>query len=79
MLITIQVISGCDVWTETDAKYEIAFQVVNAVDAYTTSRIRHTDLLEEGNPVTRSIIGNQPKEIDVALLFVTYGISHYVI
>jgi len=35
--------------------------------------------IEEKNPITRSIIGRQPKEADVALLFITYGISHYMI
>ena len=73
--------SGCasDSWTKTDTKYEIVFQVINTADAYTTSRIRHTSGVEEMNPITRSIIGAEPDEADVALLFITYGISHYVI
>ena len=72
-------ISGCSTWTPTDTKYEIAYQVVNLADAYTTTRIRHTDNVYEANPVTRHIIGEQPKESDVILLFITYGISHYMI
>ena len=81
LLVFAFAISGCasDSWTKTDTKYEIAFQVINAADAYTTSRIRHTYGVEETNPITRAIVGAQPNEADVALLFITYGISHYVI
>ncbi len=81
VILLAPAISGCasDNWTKTDTKYEIAFQVINAADAYTTSRIRHTYGVEEMNPITRAIVGSQPNETDVALLFITYGISHYVI
>ena len=81
VILLAPAISGCasDSWTKTDTKYEIAFQVINAADAYTTSRIRHTYGVEEMNPITRAIVGSQPNETDVALLFITYGISHYVI
>ena len=77
ILTLLTLLSGCA--TTTDTKYEIAFQVINAVDAYTTAQIRHTRNVEETNSITRSLIGRQPNGADVALLFVTYGISHYVI
>ena len=70
---------GCASWTPTDTKYEIAFQFMNAADAYTTARIRHTENVEEGSSVTRHFLGRQPEETEVALLFITYGISHYMI
>ncbi len=79
ILIPVFFLGGCASWTTTDTKYEIVFQLVNVADAYTTSKIRHTDGVEEKNPLTRSIIGREPKGTDVALLFTTYGISHYII
>ncbi len=79
LLLTV-FFSGCSsAWTQTDTQYEIAFQAVNAVDAYTTSRIRHTDTVVESNQITRSLIGRQPDGRDTALLFITYGVSHYII
>ena len=79
LLLTV-FFSGCSsTWTTTDTKYEIAFQAVNLADAYTTSRIRHTDGVAEADPITRSLIGSQPDGRDTALLFMTYGVSHYVI
>ncbi len=72
-------LGGCATWTEEDTKYEIAFQLVNVADAYTTARIRHTEGVYEKNPITLSTIGSQPTEADVALLFITYGIGHYMI
>ncbi len=72
--------SGCATdWTTRDTQYEIAFQVANATDAYTTARIRHTAGVHEANPLTAALIGRQPTESDVAWLFITYGISHYLI
>ena len=78
-VIALQFLSGCAAWTTTDTKYEIAFQAVNLADAYTTSRIRHTDDVFEAHPITRSLIGSQPAERDTALLFITYAVSHYII
>ena len=72
-------LTGCAGWSEKDTQYEIAYQVVNAADAYTTARMRHIDGIEEKNTFTQALIGSQPKESDVALLFFTYGISHYMI
>ena len=68
-------------WTTTDTKYEVAYQLVAAMDAYTTMQIRHNPdpvIIERSWP-TRQLIGSNPNERDVALLFVTYGISHYLI
>ena len=76
-LILLMTLSGCASWTPTDTKYEIAFQLVNAADAYTTSRIVDEPYIREGSGLTRSVLGEQPE--DVALLFITYGIGHYMI
>ena len=70
---------GSSNWTATDTKYEVAFQTINALDAYSTAQIRHDPALEERAWPTRQLIGSNPAEDEVALLFVTYGISHYLI
>ena len=80
LLIIACVFSGCATdWTQQDIRYELAFQVINAADAYTTSRIRHTPGVYESNRITAAIIGEQPSSTDTALLFITYGLSHYMI
>ncbi len=58
---------------------EWAFQAVNVADAYTTMQIRHDPAVEEIAWPTRQLIGANPAEDEVALLFLTYGISHYLI
>lgn len=78
-IVILLLLSGCaSDWTKNDTKLEITFQVVNAMDAYTTSQIRHSQW-DETNIVTKSLIGINPDESDVAVLFITYGISHYLI
>ena len=80
LLVIAFLMSGCATeWSTKDTQYEIAFQVAHAADAYTTARIRHTDGVHEANPLTAALIGRQPTESDVAWLFITYGISHYLI
>ena len=69
--------AGCASWTTTDTKYEVAFQLMNVADAYTTSRIIDEPYIRESSGLTRSILGEQPE--DVAFLFITYGVSHYMI
>ncbi len=66
-------------WTEADSQWEWAFQAVNAADAYTTMQIRHDPAMEEVGWPTRQLIGSNPAEAEVALLHLTYGISHYLI
>ena len=81
-LVSLLVLSSCALqsdWTPADTRYETVFQIVNTVDAYTTAQIRHNPEVVESAWPTRSIIGSNPTEGNVALLFVTYGISHYVI
>jgi len=78
-------LSGCcscasnDAWTQTDTSMEIAFQLINAVDGYSTMQIRHVDSIEERAWPTKEFIGRNPTERDVALLFAVYGVSHYFI
>ncbi len=82
LLCAILCLSGCassSEWTRADTRWEIAFQVINIADAYTTMQIRHTAGIEEKNWLTRELIGAQPVEQDVALLFAAYGIGHYLI
>ena len=76
-LLVCLAVSGCAI--SSDKNLEIAFQSINAMDAYTTSRIRHTPGVMESNPLTRSLIGSQPNSNDVVLLFIAYGIGHYMI
>ncbi len=82
LLLCFLCLSGCassSEWTRAATRWEIAFQVVNMADAYTTMQIRHTAGIEEKNWLTRELIGAFPVEQDVALLFAAYGIGHYLI
>ncbi len=80
ILIAFLFLSGCSsTWTSADTRYEIIYQVVNAADAYTTMQIRRSPDVTEGAWLTRQLIGANPAKQDVALLFATYGISHYLI
>ena len=76
-IVLLLLLSGCS--ASQDTRYEIAYQLVNAADAYTTSRIKHTPNVYEANRITAAIIGRQPSATDTALLFITYGLSHYMI
>ncbi len=79
-LLLLLLLAGCATdWTHKDTRYEIAFQAIHVADAYATARIRHTAGVHEANTLTAALIGRQPTENDVALLFITYGISHYLI
>lgn len=85
MCIVLFLATGCssarpaDDWTRSDTVRELAFQTVNAADAYQTSRIAGRPDLEEGNAVTRAFIGSRPSGGDVAMYFGTLAISHYLI
>ncbi len=73
---------GCahtDEWTSEDTRRELIFQAVNAMDAYTTTRIQHTDGIEEKFPITRAVLGSQPETSDTIVYFTTLGISHWLI
>lgn len=85
--------TGCAVngeWTTRDTVLEATYQVVNAMDAYSTSNIQHlpdvpvpgTNLVrrvEEGSAFTRAIIGPRPSTTDTYLYFATVGLSHWLI
>ena len=74
-------LSGCasDKWTKEDTQFEIAYQLVNAVDAYTTTQIHRTPgIIEVGWP-TRQLLGPNPDPHEALLLHATYGLSHYII
>ena len=80
--IVLLFLTGCASnaeWTATDTRYEDTYQLVSAMDAYTTMQIRHHPTVVEKAWPTRQLIGSNPSEKDVALLFMTYGISHYFI
>lgn len=88
------VLNGCAVngeWSRQDTILEVGFQVVNAMDAYSTANIkdvpnvylndgtgRYLDRVE-GNPFTRAFIGREPTDRDTALYFTTLGLSHWAI
>lgn len=82
ILVFVVLFSGCAAdssWSRKDTTWEVAYQLVNAVDAVTTSRIQqHQDIIEGGWP-TAAILGRNPGASDTAVLFMTYGISHYLI
>ena len=81
-IAALMLFTGCattDDWTRTDTLLEVAFQVSNAADAYTTSRIQHRADIHEGNAITARFIGEQPSDGDTAVYFATLGISHWLI
>ncbi len=80
-LILLFGLSGCasTQWTTTDSRLEWAFQVVNIADAYTTAQIQYDPTVEERAFPTKQLIGINPSGKEVAVLFATYSISHYLI
>lgn len=91
-IICALLLSGCAVngeWSKRDTALEIGFQVVNAMDAYSTSNIQHVAPIDmgngttlhrvEGNPFTRAFIGDKPNDRDTLMYFTTVAISHYFI
>lgn len=66
-------------WTAADTRRELAYQAVNAIDAYQTMHIADRPDLKEGNAITAAIIGDQPSEGEVVTLFASYAVSHWLI
>lgn len=82
VLLFFLCLSGCASnaeWTNVDKNLEWTFQVVNVLDAYTTAQMRHDPVWDERTWPTRQLIGSNPSEGEVVVLFATYGISHYLI
>ena len=80
-LIICALLCGCatESWTREDTRREVIFQVLNVADAMTTANIHKTAGIVEKNPLTRSLIGEQPASADVAILFAVYGVGHILI
>ena len=66
-------------WTKADTRREIAFQLVNALDALQTDQIRARDDLVEVGPIARAAMGPEPSRSDVAVYFATRAVTHYFI
>lgn len=65
-----------DEWTNADTQWEIAYQVVHAVDWGQTRYIaEHPDEFHEMNP----ILGEHPSVGSVDAYFITTGVVHYLI
>jgi len=81
LLVALCSLLGCSSFeplTKQEAALEIVYQLSLAVDAYTTSRIKYTEWVYEGNYLTQGIIGAQPSDGDIAALFLVYGAVHYL-
>jgi hypothetical protein len=70
---------GPEQWTRADTRREVAYQIVNALDAIQTSMIRDRPDLVEGMPLTRAVLGAKPDLGDTALYFASMGVSHFII
>ena len=96
LIIMSVLLSGCAVngeWTRQDTILEVSFQVVNAMDAVTTSRIHESPdwhpveingvpyrrRLEESTALTRAVLGPRPSKSDTYMWFATLGLSHWII
>ena len=80
LIIAMLALCGCSIdMTRADWTREAAWQGLNAYDAVQTANIKATPGIEEGNPLTRHLLGAQPEPDEVYKLFVTYGIAHGLI
>lgn len=84
LALTTMLTSGCaslghSEWGPRDTVLEVGFQVLNALDSYTTQRIRETPSIEEVEPITRAILGAKPEPKETMVYFATLGLTHYLI
>lgn len=82
LLLAALMCTGCatsDNWTRQDTQREIAFQLINAADAWQTSQLRGRSDVEEAGRVARVVLGAEPKGGETVMYFATMGVSHYVI
>ena len=94
-LFVLSMCTGCAVngdWSRRDTVLEVSWQVVNVLDAVSTSRLEDSPdwtllndgtgrrrRLEEASPITRAVIGPRPSKEDVYMWMATVGISHWLI
>lgn len=81
LVVAVVTGGGCasDEWRPRDTVSEVGFQVLNALDAYTTRRIRAHPDVEEVEPVTRAILGAKPEPTETVAYFAALGLAHYLI
>lgn len=84
VLLAVLPLTGCatldrDDWSQADTRREIAFQLINAADAWQTSEIQDRPYVKEGGVVAREILGPEPETGDTVLYFATIGVSHYLV
>lgn len=80
MVVVLLLMTGCaSNWSTRDTVLEAAWLGVHAVDAKQTANIQHTPDVEEGNVVTRHLIGSNPSSSDTYQIMATYALSHYLI
>ena len=78
---TLLLVSGCASanWTVSDTQREVTWQVVNALDAATTAQIQYEPGVIEKQPLTRAILGDEPRTGDTVVYFGSLALSHYLI
>ena len=96
IIVLALALSGCAAnggWTKRDTALEITWQVVNAMDAYSTANIHESPdwhpvtingvnylkRVEEHTPLTRSVLGPRPDPGETYMWFLTMGLSHWAI
>lgn len=85
LAVAALLLQGCaimqapDDWGARDTSLEVAFQIVNAMDATTTARIRDFPELEERSRLTHAALGPNPEPRETAIYFASVGLSHYLI
>jgi hypothetical protein len=74
------VLGGCATdWSHRNVVLETSYQVINAMDAYSSTGIhRRDDLIESGFP-TVYLLGRNPAPAHLVMLHVLYGVAHIVI
>ena len=81
-IVLAALVTGCahtDPWTERDTAMYSTVLATLVADGVTTSRIQDDPTLEEGGPVARYILGEQPSTTDTALYMGGLAIGYYFI
>lgn len=80
LVLIMLLMTGCaHDMSRSDWTREVVWQGLNAYDAVQTANIKATPGIEEGNPLTRHLLGAQPEPDEVYKLFVAYGVAHGLI
>jgi len=75
--LALLALAGCSLTPSQRA--ETVFQVVNGIDFAQTLNSARGNCFREGNPITRSVIGEHPSEAGVTVYGAAQGAAHYAI